>query len=70
MPSMPSDNACLPGKPPRPRSVIVTGIFVSSESSFNSADAFDMITPPPAYITGFFALAIKWAAFFICHLFP
>ena len=47
MPSISSDSGCSDGNAPRPISVVVTGICVSSASSSSSALASAEITPPP-----------------------
>ena len=52
MPSIPRHNGSLPGKPPIPISVVVTGRERRRASSWSSAEALERITPPPAYTTG------------------
>ena len=43
-------------------SVVVTGAFITFESSMSSSDDSEIITPPPARITGL-ELRIKLEAF-------
>ena len=44
----------------------MTGKFNNSFNSYNSSDALLFIAPPPAYMTGFFALRISEIALSIC----
>ena len=57
-------SSSLAGKHPRPISVFVTGIPVRSMNSLSSGAASRH--PPPAYTTGFFALAIMSTTCCIC----
>ena len=55
--------------PPAPISMPVTGISEVRASSISSSDAPDKETPPPARITGRFALLISPTTFLSCLMF-
>ena len=67
MPGMPTFWGWLLGKPPRAISVVTTGIPVSSASASSSALAPALITPPPTYRTGRWAVVIILAASRTCR---
>ena len=55
IPIGPNDNGWFSGNAPFPLKVVTTGIINISAIDCNSANADDMITPPPAKIIGFSA---------------
>ncbi len=67
IPSIPRDDGWSSGNEPLPRRVVVTGAFMSSDNLLTSSEAPDIITPPPARITGFSDLFMSSAALFICR---
>ena len=48
MPGMPTNSGWVPGKPPRPIRVVLTGIPVSSARRVSSTEAAPLMIPPPA----------------------
>ena len=70
MPSMPRNLESVAGKAPSPMRVLVTGMLKRSATSLTSAEALEMMVPPPMSITGCCAPARTLAARFTCPLWP
>ena len=65
MPMLPTDMGWTSGMAPLPMKVVATGAISRSESLMSSSEALEVMTPPPASMRGFWALASILAAAFI-----